>query len=413
MSILTMSAPSPYHTFENELPWDMHRPASDPSRPRIESKQTALPSIRQTFPDLHLEGSLANVAAGPPPTSYYRPSPPPNAGPSTLPGYVHSPSENKKRSVSNEMGHESLRVTQVPRLYCSEDPSRRVVSPPYRDQPPLPARDYWGGSSEYGTGSSAPLPPVEMASHSGPHPDCSSPPSTLRSDRDVRAMSRPREHGPEMVNMPMASEFGRGTPVLMDRLSPQARNQEYGYSYHHPSRYQSLSTSSIQPHDRTTFSPGAAAYGSHYQDMGRYIDMGSSGDSKQRKRRGNLPKETTDKLRAWFVEHLQHPYPTEDEKQDLMRQTGLQMNQISNWFINARRRQLPTMISNARAETDVMSTRSHHDRRSVLKSTEHAPEYGSRRDDGFPLSDSEGGAYEDDIHPLHQRRGGNMDRESV
>jgi hypothetical protein len=52
----------------------------------------------------------------------------------------------------------------------------------------------------------------------------------------------------------------------------------------------------------------------------------TSSDIKQRKRRGNLPKETTDKLRAWFVAHLQHPYPTEDEKQELMRQTGLQMS---------------------------------------------------------------------------------------
>lgn len=49
-------------------------------------------------------------------------------------------------------------------------------------------------------------------------------------------------------------------------------------------------------------------------------------DTRQRKRRGNLPKETTDKLRAWFVSHLTHPYPTEDEKQELMRQTGLQMS---------------------------------------------------------------------------------------
>lgn len=56
------------------------------------------------------------------------------------------------------------------------------------------------------------------------------------------------------------------------------------------------------------------------------LGMGLGGDNKQRKRRGNLPKETTDKLRAWFVAHLHHPYPTEDEKQDLMRQTGLQMS---------------------------------------------------------------------------------------
>jgi hypothetical protein len=98
--------------------------------------------------------------------------------------------------------------------------------------------------------------------------------------------------------------------------------------------------------------------------------------TKHRKRRGNLPKETTDKLRAWFVAHLHHPYPTEDEKQELMRQTKLQMSkstlsisfletisndskdQISNWFINARRRQLPAMINNARVESDARSAQS-------------------------------------------------------
>lgn len=58
--------------------------------------------------------------------------------------------------------------------------------------------------------------------------------------------------------------------------------------------------------------------------------------------------------------HLNHPYPTEDEKQDFMMQTGLQMNQISNWFINARRRQLPAMINNARNESEARSAR-HHD----------------------------------------------------
>ena len=57
--------------------------------------------------------------------------------------------------------------------------------------------------------------------------------------------------------------------------------------------------------------------------------MGSQGDNKQRKRRGNLPKETTDKLRSWFLGHLNHPYPTEDEKQKLMQQTGLQMSEYS------------------------------------------------------------------------------------
>ncbi|KAJ8068046.1 hypothetical protein OCU04_003622 [Sclerotinia nivalis] len=82
-------------------------------------------------------------------------------------------------------------------------------------------------------------------------------------------------------------------------------------------------------------------------------------DSKPRKRRGNLPKPTTDILTAWFINHLEHPYPNEEEKQLLMRQTGLQLNQISNWFINARRRKLPALQNSARAEN---AARSHHNR---------------------------------------------------
>lgn len=108
--------------------------------------------------------------------------------------------------------------------------------------------------------------------------------------------------------------------------SPLYRQSPYAYGYHHPSRMQSLSMGAIHPLDRSPFS--AAGYGPHYQEYMRFgeLGMGMSGDNKQRKRRGNLPKETTDKLRNWFVGHLHHPYPTEDEKQELMRQTGLQMS---------------------------------------------------------------------------------------
>lgn len=110
--------------------------------------------------------------------------------------------------------------------------------------------------------------------------------------------------------------------------SPLYRQSPYAYGYHHPSRMQSLSMGAIHPLDRTPFS--AVGYGPHYQEYMRFgeLGMGMSGDNKQRKRRGNLPKETTDKLRNWFVGHLHHPYPTEDEKQELMRQTGLQMSKI-------------------------------------------------------------------------------------
>lgn len=50
----------------------------------------------------------------------------------------------------------------------------------------------------------------------------------------------------------------------------------------------------------------------------------------EKRRRGNLPKQVTDLLRSWLNEHVQHPYPTEDEKQMLMAQTGLTIHQVIN-----------------------------------------------------------------------------------
>ncbi|KAI8097983.1 homeobox KN domain-containing protein [Gilbertella persicaria] len=63
-----------------------------------------------------------------------------------------------------------------------------------------------------------------------------------------------------------------------------------------------------------------------------------------RKRRGNLPKTVTAVLKQWLVEHCRNPYPTEAEKIGLKDKTGLTLNQISNWFINARRRLLPQIL---------------------------------------------------------------------
>lgn len=64
----------------------------------------------------------------------------------------------------------------------------------------------------------------------------------------------------------------------------------------------------------------------------------------RKRRRGNLPKEVTEFLKRWLILHKKHPYPTESEKQKLADETGLMVNQISNWFINARRRILQPLL---------------------------------------------------------------------
>ncbi|KAI8871841.1 hypothetical protein GQ42DRAFT_106637, partial [Ramicandelaber brevisporus] len=53
-------------------------------------------------------------------------------------------------------------------------------------------------------------------------------------------------------------------------------------------------------------------------------------------RRGNLPKHVVAILKKWLLDHVKHPYPSEDEKHQLAEQCGMTLSQISNWFINAR-----------------------------------------------------------------------------
>ena len=48
-----------------------------------------------------------------------------------------------------------------------------------------------------------------------------------------------------------------------------------------------------------------------------------------RKRRSNIPRDVTNILQEWFLDHRSHPFPTGDEKQMLCRRTGLQPTQVS------------------------------------------------------------------------------------
>lgn len=78
--------------------------------------------------------------------------------------------------------------------------------------------------------------------------------------------------------------------------------------------------------------------------------------SSNKRRRGNLPKAVTAILRDWLSRHKKHPYPTEEEKAALAAETNLNLNQISNWFINARRRILQPMLEQEEEEEEVNHT---------------------------------------------------------
>ncbi|KAK7389234.1 hypothetical protein VNO78_24070 [Psophocarpus tetragonolobus] len=74
----------------------------------------------------------------------------------------------------------------------------------------------------------------------------------------------------------------------------------------------------------------------------------------RKRRAGKLPGDTTSVLKAWWQQHAKWPYPTEDDKAKLVEETGLQLKQINNWFINQRKR---NWHSNSQSVTSLKSKR--------------------------------------------------------
>lgn len=69
------------------------------------------------------------------------------------------------------------------------------------------------------------------------------------------------------------------------------------------------------------------------------IKGAAKGGSNNRKST-SLPPETVEYLKAWMMspEHVAHPYPTEQEKAQIMADTGIELKQLTNWFVNNRKR---------------------------------------------------------------------------
>ncbi|KAK2810042.1 hypothetical protein FQN50_003236 [Emmonsiellopsis sp. PD_5] len=76
----------------------------------------------------------------------------------------------------------------------------------------------------------------------------------------------------------------------------------------------------------------------------RSFDGGATGtvfeelDPRVRKSGARFSREAVRILKSWLSNHITHPYPTDEEKNELKQKTGLKRSQICNWLANARRR---------------------------------------------------------------------------
>ena len=69
-------------------------------------------------------------------------------------------------------------------------------------------------------------------------------------------------------------------------------------------------------------------------------DTATTKKSNGKRKSASLPSESVEYLKAWMMspEHISHPYPTEQEKVEIMKDTDIELKQLTNWFVNNRKR---------------------------------------------------------------------------
>lgn len=141
----------------------------------------------------------------------------------------------------------------------------------------------------------------------------------------------PAQESPESFSRwrtPQVSSTQRYNPYMLERSYTQPMEYgRYGQSY-----YQDRSPLGYEGGYRSLES---SPYHMKYSQLLSYPMMGYPSHANGRRRRGNLPKQITDMLRLWLQEHLDHPYPSDEQKQIFIQRTGLTISQVSSLIICA------------------------------------------------------------------------------
>ncbi len=267
----------------------------------------------------HFRTPMREDATGPRPAIPARLSPPPPSRRSHIQSLSSATNGATKSSrpvedkSSSRSCYDSKPIYQLP-IHAGPPSSRSSYSPSTLNPPP--ASPYSTTSTdtrwEYSSSSSRdshslPAPPTPYSSLSSSRSSSYAPSGNYRKGDPVYGGQYPGD-------APGRDARSAGMPAYQ-QLHPSYQSVQYGYP---PPPPPPNGNYAVSHHCQSGYHNGSTQF-----------ESDESGGHAPRRRRGNLPRDTTDMLKQWFADHLAHPYPTEDEKQMLCRQTGLQMTQVS------------------------------------------------------------------------------------
>ncbi|KAF2786207.1 hypothetical protein K505DRAFT_150719 [Melanomma pulvis-pyrius CBS 109.77] len=233
----------------------------------------------------------------------------------TIVNVHHRPSNAPEYSVYDARRPTSIAIDPALTSVYSPRVLTHSGAPSHHHRPSLPYPQPPPNTATHARHQSSPVPHSHVAYHSQHAPNMI-PPGPYPSASLHHGV--PYDHRPSYYQDPHAAQHGH----------------PYGRAPHHEAYYSRPPyTGPPHPSYENAYHHQSQPYNYTFQSA-----LGVDNNSFSRKRRGNLPKEATGILKAWFSAHRESPYPTEDEKLSLCNQTQLSLNQVSNWFINARRR---------------------------------------------------------------------------
>jgi hypothetical protein len=238
------------------------------------------PSLSQEWTSRHRLSSRDGPPPGSPSSSQFRRSG--DALPRSLP---NNPSYG--RTMTSRQPGRDMEVSSPTAQYASSIPSPREAS---QTLPPI--RDFHARQDGFGE-------PLLSYEH--------------------KARSDARHSLRQPLHIPQSSPTSAPSSYERTGLYPTASTSPQYSPYQQPYAATESDYRLINPHSPSSAGP-----------------MSEAGDQPHKKRRGNLPKPVTDILRTWFHEHLDHPYPSEEDKQMFMSRTGLTISQVGSHSVLSR-----------------------------------------------------------------------------
>jgi len=317
---------------------------------------TVMESLRVSHPHENVEQAFRTYENPGRPASYHvshqdhfdPPSPPKTHTYRLSPSIRHqpypptSPSTSSPTHSNTELpafffrgrGRPSLRPSQIiPKARTQIVLDTSQLSPTARERSPSPPL----------------LPPImpHMTDRRAPSHHMVVPPSHHDSPTSVHALpeySRPTYDPYDRDRYPTAHTYDDRddayeeivyVPVRRSKLSHLAdyetvqRHQQHYPQHHHGGQHYYESHGGRRDLD----------YGLDQKEL-RFVSYADIQNKNRSRKRDNkvrsLPHEATEVLKQWYNANRESPYPTYEEKQELMQRTGLTHNQVNTWFVNRR-----------------------------------------------------------------------------